>query len=556
MPLLAQDDFVAGLGPIWRSEDTHGVTVVGGRARLECGDLEHFSVLPTERLYPVGDTTFTIPLPTAPDVGAGTTLAIFEVNIGDGESLSIYVGGEALNFQMVHGHTVDESTIAYNPVEHLWWQIRVVGGGEPMVHWETSPDGEAWTARRSKAPSVDISEIAEVQLQCGHFGAESGLAPDYCEVDSFSIVGPLFAPVAVTGDVDGAPLCRSAKLTGTVDPNLSPTSYYFELGTDTGYGRQVPVVPIEIGAGRDPVAVSKHVTGLGPGTTYHYRLVAISDGGTDEGDDESFTTSPGVRVGDRITDPVIRHRVFTGATLGDFAALEERTERDGEPAPAITEVPDPAGGDRTVLKYTVADDDVAPITPTENPRAQALSDDLIRPGDVFESSFEFWLPDDFPDNTPSVGEENGFLTLFSHFYGPPFGASSPFGISVEGFPVATLHWQRNGTYGFDIPWDVPMVKEQWIRIKSRFRFAVDGWVEMWVDDEPITFFAPGTSYNPNDEETTTRLEMQTRDSSNNGDTPNHATISNYRRAGMFEVVTMYHGPLILVRISPAAVVMA
>src|SRR4051794_328863 len=61
--------------------------------------------------------------------------------------------------------------------------------------------------------------------------------------------------------------------------------------------------------------------------------------------------------------------IFAGTTIGAFATNQS--------APgAVTEVPDPTGGRQKVLSLTVHDDDVAPVTPTENPRAQLLTPPL------------------------------------------------------------------------------------------------------------------------------------------------------------------------------------
>ena len=45
------------------------------------------------------------------------------------------------------------------------------------------------------------------------------------------------------------------------------------------------------GSGSANVAVARAVTGLAPATTYHYRLVARSSGGTTYGADGLFTTA-------------------------------------------------------------------------------------------------------------------------------------------------------------------------------------------------------------------------------------------------------------------------
>ncbi|HUC00207.1 MAG TPA: heparin lyase I family protein, partial [Solirubrobacterales bacterium] len=214
---------------------------------------------------------------------------------------------------------------------------------------------------------------------------------------------------------------------------------------------------------------------------------------------------------------------FEGSEIDDFELIQAAPR-------AITEVPDPLGSGETVLKMTVDENDVAPVTPTDNPRAQALSPDVIENGD------EFWLKTKFliPQNFPSV---KSWMSLVS-IYGPPFNASSPWQIEVV---ADRLQWTRNRTYGFDVPWEAPLRKGVWITVLTHERFATDGWIEMWIDGQPVTFF-PGSTYNPSHQAATTKLEMQTMDSSNNGG-PNSAKIMQYRQKDQFDIGTLYFGAL-------------
>jgi hypothetical protein len=217
--------------------------------------------------------------------------------------------------------------------------------------------------------------------------------------------------------------------------------------------------------------------------------------------------------------------IFEGAELDNFALLQ------AAPA-AITEVPDPLGSGETVLKMTVDDGDVAPITPTDNPRAQALSPTLIESGDEIWLATKFMLPEDFPTVT-------GWMSLVS-IYGPPFRGPSPVQVGVEG---GKFSWMRNGTYRYDVPWQMPLQTGRWVKLLLHERFATDGWVEMWIDGQQVTFFS-SASYNPSGHAATERLEMETMDSSNNGGA-NAAKIMQYREAGMFETASVYFGPLLL-----------
>jgi hypothetical protein len=95
------------------------------------------------------------------------------------------------------------------------------------------------------------------------------------------------APDAVTGAADGIST-TAAILTGSVNPNGRQTTSFFEYGTSTSYGSRTGSQ--NGGAGTTASNVSAQVTGLRAGQTYHYRLVATSDGGTSHGADQRFTT--------------------------------------------------------------------------------------------------------------------------------------------------------------------------------------------------------------------------------------------------------------------------
>ncbi len=77
-------------------------------------------------------------------------------------------------------------------------------------------------------------------------------------------------------------------LQGTVNPHGQEATCWFQYGTTTAYGGQTPTTPV--GTGTVGVKVNQPLTGLQPGTTYHYRLVAMSAAGTMDGQDRTFTT--------------------------------------------------------------------------------------------------------------------------------------------------------------------------------------------------------------------------------------------------------------------------
>src|SRR3990170_3673854 len=96
------------------------------------------------------------------------------------------------------------------------------------------------------------------------------------------------APTAITGTVSAVG-GTTATLNGTVNPGGLATDWWFEYETTTSYGTKTATTAA--GSGTANVSVSKDIAGLTPGTTYHYRLVAKSSGGTTNGADGLFMTA-------------------------------------------------------------------------------------------------------------------------------------------------------------------------------------------------------------------------------------------------------------------------
>lgn len=99
--------------------------------------------------------------------------------------------------------------------------------------------------------------------------------------------GAATPPLAVTGGASSVAQ-NVATIAGAVSTNGLPTSYGFEIGTSTDYGPRTGLGTV--GAGLSDYPVSLSLTGLLPGTTYHYRLTATNVDGTSYGVDQTFTT--------------------------------------------------------------------------------------------------------------------------------------------------------------------------------------------------------------------------------------------------------------------------
>ena len=96
-------------------------------------------------------------------------------------------------------------------------------------------------------------------------------------------------PFASTGSAR-ATTASSSRLSGLVNPHGVPSDFYFQYGPSTRYGSATAPDP-SAGARSANVAVAATVTNLAAFTTYHYRIVAVSAGGTSRGADRTFTTS-------------------------------------------------------------------------------------------------------------------------------------------------------------------------------------------------------------------------------------------------------------------------
>jgi phosphodiesterase/alkaline phosphatase D-like protein len=106
-----------------------------------------------------------------------------------------------------------------------------------------------------------------------------------------------FVPVASPGvTTKPASTVRdtTATLNGSVNPLGQSTTAYFEYGTSTSYGTSTAVKTVGSGSNSSNVAIG--VTGLKPGVTYHFRIVAKNGAGSSSGSDQSFTTTgpPGI----------------------------------------------------------------------------------------------------------------------------------------------------------------------------------------------------------------------------------------------------------------------
>ena len=106
-------------------------------------------------------------------------------------------------------------------------------------------------------------------------------------------------PPAVTTSNATSITTNAATLNGSVNPNGSTTTVKFLYGLTTNYNLTVSVSGTF--SGSSPQAVSANLTGLAPGTTYHFTITATNNSGSVTGLDNTFTTASIVLAAPTVT---------------------------------------------------------------------------------------------------------------------------------------------------------------------------------------------------------------------------------------------------------------
>lgn len=175
------------------------------------------------------------------------------------------------------------------------------GSEELLITGIVSSDTENFTV--SNVPTEALAATEGTATFTVTFTPEStGLKTATITVSSAE-AGDFVFTVQGTGTVDGnAPTITttapthisgySATLNGTVTPNETAATYFFQYSIDPSLTEGVTATATQsLPSGSSAVAVSANLSGLTPQTTYYYRLVASNDSGTNQSGIGSFTTT-------------------------------------------------------------------------------------------------------------------------------------------------------------------------------------------------------------------------------------------------------------------------
>jgi DNA-binding beta-propeller fold protein YncE len=102
---------------------------------------------------------------------------------------------------------------------------------------------------------------------------------------------------SITNESASSVTDTTATLNAMVNPLGFDTTCTFQYVTDAAFqmsqyttATSVDCSPSDVGSGTTPQTVSANITGLTPGTTYHFRAVATNSAGTTNGADQTFQT--------------------------------------------------------------------------------------------------------------------------------------------------------------------------------------------------------------------------------------------------------------------------
>jgi hypothetical protein len=143
-------------------------------------------------------------------------------------------------------------------------------------------------------------------IGAGYLGASKGVAVNaatkdvyvtdaaHNDVEVFPPLSLATATSAAASSLTGTGAGVSATLNGTVDvEGAQINACRFEYGTNGAYGSTAECSPSPApGGGSNTAQVSARITGLPPGTLYHYRLHLENDAGASDGASQAFVTPP------------------------------------------------------------------------------------------------------------------------------------------------------------------------------------------------------------------------------------------------------------------------
>ena len=219
------------------------------------------------------------------------------------------------------------------------------------------------------------------------------------DIGAFEFNGIPLGPVTVTTNAATNVGATSATLNATINPNGLPTSFQF-TSDFASFAAQ------DAGSGTAGLPFSVNVTGLTPNTQYHFNVVAMSNGVTTQGVQQTFTTLPGTtlaNISGRLPVGTGDNALFAGFIITGtqpkkviIRGIGPSLAVAGKLADPILELHDGSGALLEMNDNWV-----------ESPNKQAIIDSTIPPSDPEESAIVRTVP---PGNYTAIVRGAGNAT--------------------------------------------------------------------------------------------------------------------------------------------------
>ncbi|MCE9610824.1 MAG: cadherin-like beta sandwich domain-containing protein, partial [Chthoniobacter sp.] len=236
---------------------------------------------------------------------------------------------------------------------------------------------------------------------------------------------PLPSPTATTLAAT-AITATGATLNGTVNANGSSTAVSFDYGSTVAYGSNVAGMPTPV-TGGTTTAVSTTLTGLTPGTTYHFRVNGVSAGGTVTGSDLSFITP---RSNADLTDLVLSSGALTPAFAPGTFAYTATVDyvvsavtltpavADGAATVTVNGIPVTSGTPSGSLPLLVGTNSLVTIVTAQDGTSMRTYTVTV----TRQSAIDNWRQFHFGNNTAFTGNDqdynhNGIINLLEFAFG-------------------------------------------------------------------------------------------------------------------------------------------
>lgn len=168
--------------------------------------------------------------------------------------------------------------------------------GETAGYGEVAPcepDFEAVGEGNTPVPvHADLSGLKAGTPYHFRLVAENSKGSAEGDDEAFTTLGP-----AIANSTASQITATAAKISAEVNPNGEETGFFVQYVTEAkfledGYAQatSVPASPKAVGSGSEFEEVAQQLSGLAPGTTYHFRIVAANPAATAQGPDGKFAT--------------------------------------------------------------------------------------------------------------------------------------------------------------------------------------------------------------------------------------------------------------------------